>query len=157
MNFIAMQQTIRDAIAANALFAPDNPGGTAVTVLKDNGASKHLIEKAFLTFGYSVAVWPCTKGSANPNEDAHQAGPATYVVRLCINPQKLKTIRNNNQSDGEFVNTSLAAIIASVLGVAPSPAGIRFQLDADAFELISFDEGMIAYHIRFSRVTVFGT
>lgn len=154
MNFLDIQQTLRDAIAANTLFAAD----AAVTVVKDNGASKHAIEEAFLTKGYSIAVWPSTKGRANQDEDAHQAANVQNVVRLCINPQQLKAIRTGNtQTDGNYINVALAAIIASVLGIAPDPAGIRFQLDPDAFELISFDEGMIAYHIRFSRVTVFGT
>ncbi len=153
MNFITLQQTIRDAIAANTLFAAD----AATTVLKDNGASKSDLEKAFLTKGYSIAVWPSTKGSANRNEDAHQGVECQTLVRLCINPQKLKSIRVANHSDGEFINNSVAAIVASVIGIAPSPTGVRFQLDPDAFELISFDEGMIAYHIRFSRLAVFGT
>jgi hypothetical protein len=160
MNFRVLQQTVRDAIAGHATFAPD----ADITVLKDNGASKADIERAFLTKGYSVAVWPAVRGKANSGDDSAQGVNTQTIVRLCINPQTLKAVRAANvidpskPKDGEYINDFVADIISSVLAIAPfSPPGVRFQLDADAFELVSFDEGMITYHIRFTRFVVFGT
>lgn len=158
MNYLLIQDTIRDAIKADAQFAL----AAATTICSDDGTSKRFLENALANTGYSVSVWPPTRGDANRNEDAHVGVEAMSVVRLQINPQLLNTIRAANISNpsnptvGNYINILVAAVIRAVLNIAPSPTGVRFALAPDAFDLVTFDEGLIAYHIRFTRLAVFG-
>ncbi len=161
MNFLNINATVRDAIAAHAAFA-----AVPAAVILDLGFSRNTIEHALNNPGYSVAVWPVTKGSSDSEVAGRSGVYSAVVVRFEVNPQKLKTVQlahdatpadENTPTADVWLNTKLKAIVAAVLGIAPSNGGIKFQLDADAFEMTNFDEGLLAYHLRFQRLAVFGS
>lgn len=168
INFVLAQQTARDLIAANSFFVAD----AATTVFVDLGFSKSLTDAALnipslgaggAGKGYAVSVWPATRGSA-AGEEAGQTGvESTFIVRLEANPQQLKIVDAAHASDSskptavEWFNTFVAAVISSLLSADPELGGVKWELAGDAFELTNFDEGLIAYHIRFKRFTVFGS
>jgi hypothetical protein len=159
MNFVDIQDNVRDAIKASPTFTAQ----AATTVCSDNGDKKTFKEDALQNSGYSVSVWPPTRGMSNQDEDAVVGVNAVIVVRLELNPTKLAAIEAahvatpSDPTQGNFINTKVAAIIKAVLRIDPLPAAVRFALAADAFELITFDEGLVAYHIRFTRFTTFGS
>jgi hypothetical protein len=47
-------------------------------------------------------------------------------------------------------------VAVAVLAVDADPGGVKFQLASDAFELINFDEGELAFHMRFKSLVIFG-
>lgn len=154
MNFVDLQKTVRDLIAAHATFAPL----AASTVFVDLGDKKASLEAALDVTstppgpGYAIAVWPPARGNSDSETAGINGVDCMLVVRFEVNPQFLK-----DQADaGKWVNTRVKDLIASVMGNEPDAGGVRFQLAADAFELVNFDEGLLAYHIRFSRFAVFG-
>jgi hypothetical protein len=57
---------------------------------------------------------------------------------------------------GHVVNGMIKDLIGAVIEADPDNGGVRFGLAPDAFELVTFDDGLVAYHIRFSRFAVFG-
>lgn len=155
MDILTAVNTIHDAIAANALFLAD----ANKTVLIDLGDKKNQIEKNLDTGsnqpGYSVSVWP-PSGAGSDEEVAGQTGAEVrYIVRFEVNPKLFKNI--GNETAQHWTLNRLKAIIASVLGVPPTNGGVRFALARDAFELMNFDEGLVAYHIRFVGFSVLGT
>jgi hypothetical protein len=159
MNFIEIQNVVRDAIKASPTFS----AAAATTVCSDNGDKKTFKEDALQNSGYSVSVWPPTKGMADQGEDKVVGVDAIIIARLEINPTKLAALEAANISNpanptqGNFINTRIAAIIKAVINLAPEANRSRFALAADAFEMVNFDEGLVAYHIRFTRFAVFGS
>jgi hypothetical protein len=57
---------------------------------------------------------------------------------------------------GQVVNGMIKDLIGAVIEADPDNGGVRFALSSDCFELVTFDEGLVAYHIRFNRFAVFG-
>lgn len=157
MNFIDLQQSVRDLIAGSDSFAAQ----ADATVFVDDGTVKQQVEKALAEQGYAVGVWPPLAGKADSQAASRVKVMSRIVVRVMFNPEQLKQVAAANQADatkptvGAFVNTMLAAVVQSVLGGDPEPGGLKFELADDAFELVNLDEGLLAYHIRFDRLAVF--
>lgn len=149
MKFIAIQKTVRDLIAAHPSFEAD----AATTCIADSGYGKPLIEKSLADKGFSIAVWPPANGSVL---DEHASGATgvqvTIVVRVEFEPRAIQSA----PSAAAFVNQTLADIIAAVMNQSAEAGGVRFELSRNAFELMNFDEGLVAYHIRFEQFAVFG-
>ena len=150
MNFIDLQSVVRDLIAAHATFSAD----AASTVFADVGNVKPLVEEALQVKGYAVTVWPPIRG--NVTQDDGPAGivpiESIIVVRLEVLPQKLA----GQDDPSAYLNGLVRDIIGAVLSAPEEIGGVRFGVPPDAFDLMNFDEGLIAYHLRFKRLAVFG-
>lgn len=147
MNFLTLPKTVRDLIAAHASFSAD----AATTVLLDYGHAKPLREKALASKGYCVEVWPPMRGDSDSEVAGISGVLTTLVVRVSFEPQTV-TAQANPDS---WVNQKLIDVIDAVLSAEPDAGGVRFQLAPDAFELMNFDEGVLAFHLRFQRLAVF--
>jgi hypothetical protein len=148
MNFIALQKTVRDAIAAHATFLADAAG----TVIADVGHAKPILEKSLQDKGYSIAVWPPVKGEAFGELAGIDGVNSTIVVRIQFEPHKLA-----EQTDpSAWMNQRITAVVEAILSIQEEVGGTKFRLVNEAFELMNFDEGLVAYHIRFERLAVFG-
>lgn len=154
MNFLELQPTIASLIARSPTFAAN-----AAVVFADSGTVKKEKEAALDLDnnppgpGFNIAVWPPTRGNASGDPCGVEGVDAGVVVRLEVNPKSLP----GNPIDAAFcINTMTTKIVEAVLGAAPEAGGVTFQLASDAFELVNFDEGLIAYHIRFVRFCVWG-
>jgi hypothetical protein len=159
MDLTALTKTVRDAIAANALFSDD----AANTVFEDYGTLKTKKETALdldgsprvaKGKGYDISVWPPARGNSNDQMAGLTGADCAVIVRFEINPKALAALSPSDA--GVWVTTRVKAIFDSVLGIPPENNLTRFQLAADCFELVNFDEGLIAYHLRFARFTTFG-
>jgi hypothetical protein len=168
MNFIALQKTVYNLIVASATFAAD----AASTVCQDSGDKRAFIEAALdiangspVGKGYTVSVWPPVRGNSDGELGGQSGVECTIVVRFEVNPALFQNAAflaalaalTPPQDASAWLNTRLAAIVAAVLGAGPEAGGTKFQLAADAFELVNFDEGLVAYHLRFVRLAVFGS
>jgi hypothetical protein len=159
MNFTALQKTVRDLIAAHASFS-----AKPEVIFKDSGNKRSAIEAALDISstpagpGYAVMVWPPARGHSDSEQAGINGVDAMVVVRFEVNPKFLATLPGLNpaQDPEEWLNTRVANIVAAVLSAPAEVGGVKFQLAADAFELVNFDEGLIAYHLRFARFAVFG-
>jgi hypothetical protein len=166
MNLTDLQKNVTALVAANPTFS----ASAAVAVFADLGFSKPAMEKS-LDFkaggaGWAIAVWPPLKGKAM-DEYAGQTGvDCTIAVRLEVNPQKLKDVQvkyaaNNALPDaGQYLAGLIKSVVAAVISAPPEDGGVRFALSSggdDAIELMNFDEGLIAYHVRFDCFAVLGT
>lgn len=142
MTFFDVIPTALTAIQAHPTFAPDNNQ----SVMADLGASKAAYELSLEQRGYAVGVFPPTQGQA---EDDFAGVPAVHckmIVRLEIKPSQTT---DWNKVSGLFVS-----IIDALVTLDPDPGGVKWALAHDAFELVAFDEGVLAYHIRFNRFLV---
>ncbi len=159
MNIVSLQDSLRNTIAANTFLA----GNAAATVFVDVGGSKHQQEAAFEEFGYSISVWPPASGQGNQDDDQSDGALSTLIVRLEINPLFLIKAQAAYEANNALPTAAqyLATLMRSIVAGALSSVGrdqLRFALShLHAFELISFGEGLIAYHFRFVRFVVFGT
>lgn len=179
MMFTQLMQAVYNAIVAHPTFATL----AAKTVFKDLGDKKPVIESALDISGngagYAISVWPPARGHSDGELSGVTGVDALIVVRFEVNPQMLQAIPNSNlrgigaeiiQGVGgdevgdtssfddadEWVNSRIEDIVNAVLSLPPENNMQRFQLAADALELTNFDEGLLAYHIRFIRMSVFG-
>ena len=178
MQFVDLQTTVYDAIAGHPTFKPNADG----TVFEDFGNIKSQVEAALDVSnggaGYAIEIWPPARGHSDSEMAGISGVDCLIVVRFEINPKMLQSIPQTNLRGvndefitgvggeqigdaaftdvGEWVNTRVKDIISAVLSLPPELNMERFQLAADAFELTNFDEGLLAYHIRFARFAVFG-
>jgi hypothetical protein len=178
MIFTSLMSTVQGAIAAHPTFAPN----AATTVFKDLGDKKNIIEAALDSSskgaGYAISVWPPARGHSDGEMALVSGIDCLIVVRFEISPIMLTAIPNANlrgvgaeiiQGVGgdnvdttpfddadEWVNSRIQDIVAAVLSIPPENNMQKFQLASDAFELINFDPGLLAYHIRFVRMSAFG-
>jgi hypothetical protein len=160
MNFLTLQDNVRALIAAHATFAP--VADTAV--FADLGFSASDMESS-LDFdegnGYAIAVWPPFKGQADPEYSGAVGVNSMIVVRIEVNPKLLEKAMADKVADdskptaSEFLAGMIKDICDAVLGQGPEVGGQQFSLAPEALEMASFDEGCIAYHIRFIRLAVF--
>lgn len=166
MNFLNLQSKVAALISAHATFkdAADD------TVCQDLGDKKSFIEASLdistdpTGDGYAISVWPPARGHSDSEAGGATGVDALVVVRFEVNPEMLKKLDPlPNLPDGTkqdastiWLNTRIKDIVNAVLSAPPEVGGVKFQLAADAFELVNFDEGLVAYHIRFSRFVVFG-
>jgi hypothetical protein len=159
MKFLAYQQIIHDLIAASPAFVAT----AASSVVIDLGFSRPAMEESLQDNGFCASVWVPTKGDAT-STDAAESIPIdnVFVVRMEFLPGKLKEFDRQhkmasiNPSAAQFVSTLIECMIKSIVGAAPSPGGVRFMPATDFYELMNLDEGLLAYHFRFVRFTVFG-
>lgn len=149
MNFIALQKTVRDAIAAHATFSAD----AATSVIADVGHARPILEKSLGAIGYAIGIWPPVRGNAQGELAGIDGITATIVVRLEFSPIILAA----QPDPSAWVNQRISDAIEAVLDIDPELGGLKFQLAPEAFELMNFDEGLLAYHIRFERMAVFGS
>lgn len=156
MKFADLQKTVQTLVAGAASF-------NAATIY-DFGFQKADIEDALDMKngqGYVAGVWPVAHAQLT-SEDASGEAPllARVVVRLEISPLKLKAInaayvQDNTQPDvGMFINGLIQEIIDAVLADPPEAGGTKFEMARDCFEMVNFDEGLIAFHLRFNRFCV---
>lgn len=156
MKLCAITKTVRDAIAADGLFSND----AADTVFEDYGNVNAQrgealdLDNGSAKKGYFIAVWPPARGSSHQDMSGIAQNEVAVVVRFEVNP---KVLPADPSQWSQWFTSRLQAIIESVLGIAPEINGTRFQMAPEAFELMNFDEGLIAYHVRFLRPVTFGT
>ena len=166
MRFTTLQDDVRAAIAAHATFSTT----AATNVVADLGHSLKAIETALDAStptpgpGWVVAVMPPTKGEADGEYGPLGGCLASIVVRIGVNPTILTSVDaahaadNTNPTAGAFVSGLVQDAIAAVLGMSADAGEVMAtKLAADAIELFNFDEGLLAYHLRFQRFVVFGS
>lgn len=163
MNFTQVQRTIKNLISAHPTFAPTS-GSATPSVIADLGYQKAKIENSLETNGFAVAVWPPTKGDFTGDSWAENVPvDSTVTVRLEVVPNWLKqqdalfAADPTKMSGDDMFNFLIESIAEAVLGAASEAGGTRFMAAKDFFELMNFDEGLLAVHMRFDRFTVFGS
>jgi hypothetical protein len=167
LNFLDLQQAVYDLISAHPTFAALAPQ----TVFLDLGNVKSQVEAALaqdpdqpIGPGYAIAVWPPVAGTTTMEYEAGQTPvESRIVVRLEINPKTLTARQAAHDADstlpdcGQWVNGMIKDIAAAVLEADPELGGLKFGLAKDFYELMNFDEGLLAFHLRFTRMAVFGS
>lgn len=157
MTFENLQQETRDLIAAHVLFISD----ALTAVLVDLGTVKAKADNSFSDNGYAILIWPPMRGVASGVEPSGIIGlEATIVVRLEVNPIKLKALQeaydtlNTNPTPMQWVNAKVVAIKSALLDAEPEVGGVKYEPEQDFLELVTLDEGMLAYHLRFNHFVV---
>lgn len=155
-NFLNIQQTVVDLIDESA-------GLVAGSVLLDLGHVREDLEKSLQDNGYAIGVWPPVGGKRTADAAAGAEGlQVTVPVRIEFNPEKLKALRKANIQDPnqpkaeQWVDDVLSQVAAMVLTADPDAGNTRFEFADDAFDLVDFDDGLLSFHMRFTKFCVFG-
>jgi len=151
-----LQSTVAAAILANVLFTED------AVVFEDLGNVKTKKEEALDVSttppgpGYNIAVWPPANGISNAEPYIAVGTQNRIIARFEVNPALFKTAAflALDIDPSEWFMARLVAIMTSVLNIVPGPGEERFTLHSEAYELTDFDEGLIAYHIRFQKYAI---
>lgn len=155
MEFINLQYHVWKLISAAAAFSAN----AATTVFEDIGFSDPAVAAALdlstapAGAGYAIKVWPPARGRSGQEVGGQVGTENTIVVRIEVNPQLLKTMK----TPARWLNSLCNALVVAIVQDGPELGGVRFTLAPDGYELINFDEGLIAYHFRFEKFAVFGT
>lgn len=156
---------IQNAIVA--AISVDLTNFEAGSVFADLGQAKNAAETRLAGFstvnniqqgGYNVFVWPPAMAHLADEAAGLDLVNATCVVRFEVNPLVIVSLANLNPAPNgpAWVAGKVKAIVADVLGANIELNQTKFQLAPDSIELVSFDQGLIAYHIRFWRTVAIG-
>ena len=162
MEFLEMQEAVAALIGAHPTFA----ALAATTIFEDLGDAQDLGEQALADAdrGYCVKVWPPVRASAQDEAAGVAGADVAIVVRFEVSPVKLAAIKAAHDLDpgnpakpkaAKWLTTRIRDIIGAVIDAEPPAGGVRYQLTSDAFEMVNFDDGLVAYHIRFAKFNVF--
>jgi hypothetical protein len=136
-----VQTAARDLIAGHAYFASEN-------VIDDRGVSDPVIEKALRERGICVVVEPILAGKVTTHGGKIAVVDCEIFIQIQINP-----VINNGAKD---IYLGISNIVAALTAPGPINPNDRFFLkpEGNAIQLSSFEPGLWAYDLTFTKVAV---
>lgn len=138
MDSLSTIQSVAQAqIAAHAFFS-------GRSVLVNDGRQRDAIEAALNTAGFVVIVDLPLSGVPTEQFQDVTIAEVTLPVRVVLNPEVDAT--TNLLDAVEAVHNALKAY-------SPTDEANRFTFDNEGFQLFTFDDGTVAFHLLFTKLT----
>lgn len=150
MSFMTFIDDAADLIGQHDTFVAD-----VGSVVVDLGDQKQHIEARLFDAakGYAISVWPPVEGVASEDQASGECNVGSSVtVRVEINPKT--GLANATSTKWNYVANFIRSVTDALLSADADPGGVKWELEPNFFSLIQFDEGLIAFHLRFKRVEI---
>lgn len=139
-----LQEAVRATLAAATAFS-------AISVIKDRGASKELIGSALMDVGFCIVVDPPVMGDLRNQTDSQFIMDVSIPVTLMLNP----TVNDESGGSGIVMEDAIIAVTQAMLNRTRHRGGERFQAAEVLFHMTDFDEGLWSYLMMFSKEILF--
>lgn len=142
-NLIGIRDDLETALAANSYLGN-------LTIIQEDGNKRTETGNALQSDGACIVLMPVVNGEQIARIQGESITRATLLVHWLVQP-KVNSERATPFTDEEAITN----IRSAIEGITTDNTGDAYQFTG--FELLTFDDGLIAYTVDFSKLVLMKT